>query len=59
MRNQWRFDFSERRGLDMSVFEMFCRRLGVPEEETDEVFHCVLVMEQAALRFFESKRSNK
>jgi hypothetical protein len=56
MRNQWRSGMAGFYGLDMNVFDLFCRRLGVPPEEQDDVFQCVLTMEQAALKFFDSKR---
>jgi hypothetical protein len=56
MRNQWRVGMAGMTGLDMNVFDLYCRRLRVPEHEQDEVFQALLVMEHAALKFFDSKR---
>lgn len=50
MSTQWRVGFNGRAGLDYNVLNYIWQQMKVPEDERDEVFYLLQVMEAEALR---------
>lgn len=56
LRTQWRAGMGGLYGLDMNVLPEFWTRLKVPEEDRDDVFESLLLMEGAALEVIHKKK---
>lgn len=46
-------------GLDYTVFEVFCTRMGVPEDDRNQVFEDVGLMETETLRVIADRRAQQ